>query len=227
MKLRQPEKGFRYNTDSVLLYHFAAQRRLKGRLLDVGCGCGVVGLLLARDFGVELTGVDVQAEMIGFARENGEMNGINAQFHHTDFREFSSETKFDAIVCNPPFYHPRTQPSENPSLRLARYGDALPIDAFLKQAGRLIDPRGDLFFCYDAAAFYPVIKLLGQQRYHLKTVQFVHRDASTPARLVLIHAKKSLVKATQTLPPLFLHDESQISAPMNAIAQKAGTLCVA
>lgn len=227
MKLRQPEKGFRYNTDSILLYHFAAQHRLRGRLLDVGCGCGVVGLLLARDFGVQLTGVDVQEEMIGFAKQNGELNQIDAQFHAADFREFAPEAKFDAIVCNPPFYHPRTLPSENPSLRLARYGDALPIDAFLKQAGRLIDARGDLFFCYDAAAFYTVIKLLGQQRYHLKSVQFVHRDLQSPARLVLLHAKKSLVKAAKTLPPLFLHEDSEISAPMCAIAKKANTLCVA
>lgn len=227
MKLRQPSSGFRYNTDSILLYHFVALQEPKGRVLDVGCGCGVIGLLLARDFKIELVGVDIQEEMIAYANENCMENEINAEFFHTDYSAFVSEKKFDLIVSNPPFYRANTLKSENESLKHARYASSLPIEQFLKRSNALLDTKGDLFFCYDAELLSEITKALSEQKYRIKTVQFVHRTSSDPARLVMIHAKKMAIKASKTLPPIFLHEGDAISQKMSEIAKKAGTLCVA
>ncbi|MDO9208145.1 MAG: methyltransferase, partial [Sulfuricurvum sp.] len=46
MLLYQPDGGYCYNSDSILLYGFIAQFNPKGKLLDVGAGCGIVGLLV-------------------------------------------------------------------------------------------------------------------------------------------------------------------------------------
>jgi len=37
----QPENGYFYNSDSILLYGFIAQLNLKGKVLDIGAGCGI------------------------------------------------------------------------------------------------------------------------------------------------------------------------------------------
>lgn len=227
MRLKQPENGFRYNTDSILLYQFAASTPLRGRALDVGCGCGVVGLLLARDFGLSLTGVDLQEEMIACAMENGAANRIDARFVQSDFRHFKSDDRFDVIVCNPPFYSEKTLTSQNPSLRLARYRDALPLADLLSRCSSLLDTKGELFFCYEAAAFYETLGTLKAHRYHLKSLRFVHRDQQTPARLVLFQVRKMPVRATTTHPPIFLHEKSAISPQMSQFAKEANTLCVA
>lgn len=195
--------------------------------MDVGCGCGVIGLLLARDFGVALTGVDIQEEMIAFSRENSVLNGIAAQFVATDFRAFGSETKFNTIVSNPPFYHAKTTPSRNESLRFARYANALPLGDLLACAGRLLDSKGDLFFCYDAAAAFLVMQTLANYRYHLKSLLFVHTAKDQAARLMLVHAKKSLVKAAKILPPIFLRNEDGSQSEIRAISHRAETVCLA
>jgi len=49
MLLYQPESGYCYNSDSIFLYDFIDSFKPKGRVLDVGAGCGVLGLLVARD----------------------------------------------------------------------------------------------------------------------------------------------------------------------------------
>ncbi|MDR2638685.1 MAG: methyltransferase [Helicobacteraceae bacterium] len=227
MRLRQPEKGYRYNTDSILLYRFASQKRLSGSLLDVGCGCGIVGLLLARDFGVSLVGVDIQEEMVSFAVQNGALNGIEARFFAADFRKFDIGEKFDAIVCNPPFYSAKTTASADMSLKLARYASALPIDDLLRGCGRALKSDGDLFFCYDAAQSATALKALDDARWRVRSMQFAHKESQSSARLVFIRAKKTAIRATEILPPFILRDEKGVNADIRSIGKKAGTQCVA
>ncbi|MBT0606335.1 methyltransferase, partial [Campylobacter lari] len=46
LKLFQYSKGYRYNNDSLLLFDFLSKYNLKGNILDIGCGCGILGLLI-------------------------------------------------------------------------------------------------------------------------------------------------------------------------------------
>ena len=48
LELYQLENGYRYNSDTLFLYDFIADK-IRGESLAVGCGCGVLGLLVARD----------------------------------------------------------------------------------------------------------------------------------------------------------------------------------
>ena len=43
MLLYQPQSGYCYNSDSIYLYDFISSFNPRGRMLDVGAGCGVVG----------------------------------------------------------------------------------------------------------------------------------------------------------------------------------------
>ena len=52
MILAQLENGYRYNSDTLVLYDFICSGvgEISGRVLDVGAGCGILGLLLKSDF---------------------------------------------------------------------------------------------------------------------------------------------------------------------------------
>ncbi|MFT4308635.1 MAG: class I SAM-dependent methyltransferase [Candidatus Woesearchaeota archaeon] len=70
-------------------------------LLDLGCGTGVVGIALARRFGVSVTFADVNERAVRVARANAAANGVTGSFLVSD--GFSAITgSFDAIVLNPP-----------------------------------------------------------------------------------------------------------------------------
>ena len=132
MNLYQFDKGYRYNSDTLLLYDFIAQFEPKGNVLDVGCGCGILGLLLKRDFPqIAMQLLDIQEQNCMLSKENAKLNNIDiASFICSNFLEATFETKWDAIVSNPPFYANGGVKSENEMLRLSRHSSALPFEPF-------------------------------------------------------------------------------------------------
>lgn len=75
------------------------------RVLDLGCGCGVVGIVAARRCGAEnvwMTDVDPLAAEI--ARRNAAHNGV-ADVHIVcgDALSAVDAAGFDLILCNPPY----------------------------------------------------------------------------------------------------------------------------
>ena len=78
MLFYQPESGYRYNSDSLFLYDFISSFQPRGRMLDVGAGSGVVGLLVARDHPkVALHAVEKQDLFTFLAQKNAEVNKID------------------------------------------------------------------------------------------------------------------------------------------------------
>ena len=75
---------------------------LHGRVLDLGCGWGPVGVALgAVDPALELTLTDINARAVDLARRNLAANGVRAAVVQGDGFE-SVEGPFDAIITNPP-----------------------------------------------------------------------------------------------------------------------------
>ncbi|HEY5190543.1 MAG TPA: hypothetical protein VII77_01055, partial [Candidatus Deferrimicrobium sp.] len=69
--IRQPERGYRFSIDSVILAGFAAPL-CRGAVLDLGTGCGILLLLLSRltPWMFSGTGVELQEDLLDFARRN-------------------------------------------------------------------------------------------------------------------------------------------------------------
>ena len=74
-----------------------------GRLLDLGCGWGVIGLALAvARPSAEVTGVDVNERALRLARENADRLGVAARFTASPPQQVAAEAAFDEIWSNPP-----------------------------------------------------------------------------------------------------------------------------
>ena len=75
----------------------------KGSLLDLGCGFGAVGIILAKVYGIKLTGCDINRVAIEMAKKNASINEVFGDFIHSDC--FNGVTGcFDTIVLNPPIH---------------------------------------------------------------------------------------------------------------------------
>ena len=72
------------------------------KLLDMGCGYGVLGIVASR-FVREVHMVDIDKKALHYARLNAKLNGVqNARIYRSDLFESVSDKDFSTIVSNPP-----------------------------------------------------------------------------------------------------------------------------
>jgi len=224
MTLYQPESGYSYNSDSLLLYDFINSFKPKGRVLDVGAGCGIVGLLVAQENKkVTMEAVEKQEVFVKYARKNAQENKIEYKLYESNFLELELEEKYDYIVSNPPFYPAGTKESEDEMLKSARYASSLPLDAFCKQVSRLLKPHSHFIFCYDPVAFGDICVALEKVKMRVVDVQFVHARENKKANLVLVHARNGSKSMMKVCEPLFMFDGSEQSQRVQEIYKKANT----
>ncbi|QSZ42278.1 methyltransferase [Sulfurimonas aquatica] len=224
MLLYQPESGYCYNSDSIFLYNFINTFKPKGKMLDVGSGCGIVGLLVARDNPrVSLEGVEKQKAFMEYTKINARVNKIEYTLHEQEFLELNSEYKYDYIISNPPFYPMGAKKSEDEMLLNARYNDNLPMADFFKKVSRLLKPNSHFIFCYDATQFFDVCTELQSVKMRICDVRFVHSKVDRTASLVLVHARNGSKSMMKVHPPLIHMDENEYSKEAQEIYDKAKT----
>lgn len=224
MLLYQPKEGYCYNSDSVFLYDFIDSFNPKGRVLDVGAGCGVVGLLVARDNPkVQLEAVEKQASFIHYATTNARVNKIDYKMHQGNFLELEENEKYDFIVSNPPFYHEGVTKSENEMLFHARYNVNLPLKDFFKKVSRLLKPQSHFIFCYDASQFGEICVELDKVKLRVVDVQFVHPKIDKKASLVMLHVRNGSKSMMKVWPPFISFEGDDFSSKAMNIYKKAST----
>ncbi|SFV65889.1 tRNA (adenine37-N(6))-methyltransferase TrmN6 [hydrothermal vent metagenome] len=224
MTLYQPESGYSYNSDSLFLYDFISRFNPKGELLDVGAGCGIVGLLLARDFTkVRLSAVEKQELFIKYAKKNALINEIEYRLFESNFLELEEENKYDFIVSNPPFYPDGVQKSEDAVLLNARYASNLPLDLFFTKVSKLLKPHSHFIFCYDPSSFGDICSAIVKVKMRICDVQFVHSKEEKNASLVMVHARNGSKSMMKILEPLIVMRENEYTQITKNIFIKTDT----
>ena len=97
MILAQLSSGYRYNSDTLVLYDFIRSnlQNFSGRVLDVGAGCGILGLLLKRDYkNASLNSLDILQINGEISKFNACQNGLEMEFINADFANFKDSKKF-------------------------------------------------------------------------------------------------------------------------------------
>jgi len=76
------------------------------KVLDLGCGCGVVGICAAKQIGAEKIWMcDVSENAVQLSKQNAEANGVaEVTICLSDGLQNISETGFTLILSNPPYH---------------------------------------------------------------------------------------------------------------------------
>ncbi|RBQ26282.1 MULTISPECIES: tRNA1(Val) (adenine(37)-N6)-methyltransferase [Arcobacteraceae] len=230
MVLYQPKNGYCYNSDTHFLFNFICKclekyKNIKGDVLDIGSGSGILGLLLAKKYEkLNLNQSEIQSSFQFFSQQNAKTNKINAILHKGSFLDLDFSKKFDFCVSNPPFYHENVIKSENLSLKIARYNTSMPLREFIKKSSCILKNDGKLFFCYDSKQLNDIILFLNEFNFNLESLQFVHPKVIKEASLVLVYAKKNSKSLLKVMNPLIVFDDnSNFTKQVEDIYKELGT----
>ena len=75
---------------------------INGKVLDLGCGYGTIGITLSKFFDIDVTMLDINERALNLAEKNTKLNNIkNVKIVESDGFEKINED-FDVIITNPP-----------------------------------------------------------------------------------------------------------------------------
>ncbi len=223
---RQYRQGYRFSVDAVLAAHFTIPEE-DGDILDLGCGCGVISLILAHRYPrINLIGLELQEMLCALARHNAEENGFSSRVRlmHGDVRDIEQHLAPEScamVVCNPP-YRPAHggRINQDKQAALARHELEGDIFDFARAAAFAVKNKGRAVFVYPAARGHVLLHALAARRLTPKRLRAVYsRPDGAEAELLLVEAVKNGGEQLAVLAPLYIYacDNGDYSPEMRAM----------
>ena len=157
------------------------------KILDAGCGCGLITLMLAqRAPSASIVGIDIEQGAVEEARENVRISpwSDRIRIESMDFREMTG--KFDLVVSNPPFFHAGVSNPETCSRTLARHAGGLSPERLVERAEDLLTPDGRIAFIIQSESEGKILKLAKEKGLSLYRLLRVRGNTDSAAKRILL-----------------------------------------
>jgi tRNA1Val (adenine37-N6)-methyltransferase len=214
LRILQPRYGYRFSIDALLLAAFVHPRK-RDRILDLGAGCGVVALVIARRHPhTRITAVEIQEDLAALAGKNVIMNDLKDRLEilegdlHAITRTLPAG-HFDWVTSNPPYRSPLSgRMCKDPQEALARHEILTDLNRLLQSSRHALRPGGRISLVYPAELAAKLISSMRSARLEPKRLRMVHPGPESPAKLILVEGCKDAGEELRVEPPLFLNEKS-------------------
>ncbi len=207
--LVQPEGGYRFSLDALLLACFASpHHRHVG--VDLGCGCGVISVgLLLRQPGLKITAVDISADSVKAAEDNATNLHLSDKLTivQGDVADWRPKQVVDFVVANPPYRKlGQGRESRGAGCTVARFERKGDFVSFARCASIALKTRGKFIFVHLPERLAELMAGLAKVGLEPKRIRLVHGRANQAAKMVLLEAVKAGGVGMIVEPPLILHE---------------------
>ena len=189
--LQLAESAFPLSTDSMVLSSFVRLPR-KGRVMDLGAGCGTLGLLLcAVSDSCHVTGVELDRLAHETALKNIARNGLETRMESIccDLRQLPKEYtgRFDCCVSNPPYFSGGPAALRTP---LARREDCCSPAELFESAAKALKFGGDFFLVHKPERLAELIARGSEVNLEAKRLLLLRHKQDGPITLIFLQFRK-------------------------------------
>ncbi len=208
----QDPSCFCFGIDAVLLSSYAQVGKNES-VLDLGCGNGVIPLLLAGKSEGRITGLEIQEESADMAKRSVRLNGLSDRISIVagDIREADrifAPASFRVITSNPPYIADGGGiRSVSPQKDIARREICCTLEDVISAAAKLLEPGGRFYLVHRPFRLSDIMVLLRRYRLEPKNLKFVQPFVSEAPNLVLVTAVRGGKPHLTVERPLIVYKE--------------------
>ena len=203
-------EGESVQTDALSLCSFAEPPR-RGRGADLGCGCGILMLLLCWEYpDIGMDGVELRADALRAAEENFKRNGLSGRcrvfegdLRHTPL----GKNTYDFIVTNPPYFAPGAGAASPDGERELSRRESADLTELCTAAAGLLKSGGRFFAVYTASRLPELLSAMEGAGLTPKRLRCVQHDIRHAPSLVLCEGRKGGRSGVKWEPTLLLRNE--------------------
>ncbi len=190
--LKLCEGAFPLSTDSIALAGFAKLPK-NATVLDLGAGCGTLGLLLcSRWDDCSVTGIELDAAAHAIALQNAKENNIASRLNSicADLCQLHSILKPGSFACcisNPPYFSAGPISQATP---IARSEQAMDTDALFRSAAWALKYGGDFFLVHRPERLAELCRVAGEHQLEAKRLCLLRHRPDGPVALILLQFRK-------------------------------------
>jgi len=186
------DSAFPLSTDSMVLADFVKLPK-NASVLDLGSGCGTLGLLLcAKDASCHVTGIELDENAHACALRNTERNNLTGRLESicADVAGISGLIRagsFHCCVSNPPYF---SAGPKSKTHALARRDDTFSTTVLFRTAAWALRYGGDLFVVHRPEKLAELCACASAQQLEPKRLCLLRHRPDGPVALILLQCRK-------------------------------------
>lgn len=180
--------AMKVGTDGVTLGAVADVEKAR-RVLDIGCGTGLLCLMTAQRNGTaEIVGIDIDEDAVRGATQNCESSKWAGRISIVgkSLQEFveAAPSAFDKVITNPPYFEDSLK-APKASRTLARHTDSLPFSELASSASTLLSDDGSLSIILPTDAHEKFEKIAEEYGLYLRKKTLVYPKPGAEVKRVV------------------------------------------
>lgn len=213
-KIYQDSDFFSFSLDSVMLANFATIRYRDKNIVDLGCGNGVIPLIMSLRTNKKIIGVEIQEKVAEMAKRSVEYNDLTTQIDilNIDMKDFADSNyfeSFDLVTCNPPYFKVNEKNYFNYSYekKVARHEVEINLKDLLVVARKLLKNNGNFAIVHRPERLMEILFEFRKNHIEPKRIQFVYEKVTKGSTLVLIEGQKNGKEGLKIEEPIIMYNE--------------------
>lgn len=217
LKIYQDSNYFSFSLDSIMLANFVNIKKTNKRIIDLGCGNGVIPLILSRRCSLKIDGVELQQSVFELAKKSVKYNGLDDRIniYNMDIKDLNDNKyieKYDIVVCNPPYfpYDSKSIINVSEEKQIARHEVAIKLSEVVRIASKVLVNKGTFAMVHRCDRFFEVIDELKKNNIEPKRIMYVYSRENKDAVLFLVEGIKFGKPGLKVEYPIIMYDKEGI-----------------